>query len=352
MNTANTHLALQHLSRLTFVVVLVLGSGCASMRGKFKSGEMVDLMPFADQTIAMLTSSEYPLAQDRSVLIREFLTADTPGMARLDELLAEADRITESMLTYSVELVKISEMSVDEEDRIKALEAVVKTMEAPIRKKLALDDEAFKKHLNDITGQSDFLAAVREVQPLIESAGIYYGLVLSEAEAQATLATQAIDEKIDAKYQALFDFVKVLDARKETILKGLVLVHEHRAGDKEALKKLRDGKHILVTDALPPEQATTDDLARAETHLLERLQVMQTLFRSIEPEIDLYRRTHRELDEQYQFVRDGVAAARLKFVVWSQAHERMASGMKDDAEWFDISEAPALLIKAGVKAIK
>ena len=63
------------------------------------------------------------------------------------------------------------------------------------------------------------------------------------------------------------------------------------------------------------------------------------------------RETHREWDEQYTFVLDGIAVARLKFVVWSKAHEKMASGKKDEAEWFDIADAPKLLIKAGVKAL-
>jgi hypothetical protein len=135
-------------------------------------------------------------------------------------------------------------------------------------------------------------------------------------------------------------------------LKGLVLLHDYRKGDKAGLKKLREGGYIINPEYLPSEKGAPGDLAKAEAHLLERLQVMQTLFRSIAPEIDLYRRTHRELDQQCEFVRDGIATSRLKFVVWSQAHERMASGMKDDAEWFDISDAPTMLIKAGVKALK
>ena len=169
---------------------------------------------------------------------------------------------------------------------------------------------------------------------------------------EATDAVKTVDTRIDAKYAALLDFVKVYDARKQSVFEGLTRIHEFRTGRKEALTELLEGGHILDSHFFPASSGDSDSLAKAEAHLLERLQVLQALSASIEPEMDLYRRTHRELDEQYQFVLDGISVSRLKFVVWSQAHQKMSSGQKDPAEWFDIADAPGLLIKAGVKAIK
>jgi hypothetical protein len=343
------------LVMLGAVAILVGSTGCSSMRGfggKFRSHEKVDLMPFAEQTIAILSGTEYPLAQDNSVLIREFLGEDMPGVAELDAALAESDRITDSIKIYSIELMKISRMEGDEDVRTKALAKVVRTLEAPIRKKLDLTDEMFAQKLEEIAAKPDFLAGVRAVQPLIDSAGLYYSTLLNSAEKHAKFVAQSIDAAIDDKYAALLEFGKVLEARKRAVLEGLALVHHYRRGDKAALKTLRAGEYILDAAAMPSAAGTPAELATAEAHFLERLTVMQTLYASVEKETDLYRRTHHELDEQYAFVREGLGAARLKFVVWSQAHEKMASGMKDSAEWFDIADAPGMLIKAGAKVLK
>ena len=345
------------VARLTIVgaaALLAVSTGCSSMRGlgsKFRSHEVVDLMPFAQETLSILSSVEYPLAQDNSVLIREFLGDETPGVAELDASLAAADVITDSIQTYSVELMKISRMEGEEAIRTEALAEVVRTLEAPIREKLELSDEMFEQKLKEIAAKPDFLAAIRAVQPLVESAGIFYSTLLDGAEKHAVTVSRSIDAAIDAKYGPLLEFAKVLESRKRAVLEGLALLHHYRRGDKTALKTLRTGDYILDAAAIPSAAGTPPELAKAEAHLLERLTVMQTLYASVEKEMDLYRRTHHELDEQYLFVREGIAAARLKFVVWSQAHEKMASGMKDSAEWFDIADAPGLLIKAGVKAI-
>ena len=333
-------------------MAVLLGSGCASTRSKFKSHEKVDLMPFAEQTIAILSSTEYPLAQDNSVLIREFLGDETPGVLELDAALEEADGITESMQIYSIELMKISRLQGEDDVRVKAVAEVVRTVEAPIRKKLDLTDALFEEKLAEIAAKPDFLAAIRAVQPLIDSAGVYYSSVLDSAESYAAAAALSVDAAIDTKYAALLEFRKVLDSRKQAVLEGLAFVHHYRRGDKTALQALRTGVYILDPLLQLSAKGTPEELVKVEAYLLERLTVMQTIYASVEKEVDLYQRTHRELDEQYQFVRDGLGAARLKFVVWAEAHEKMASGMKDPAEWFDIADAPSLLIKAGVKAVK
>ena len=236
----STNALIQSATRsILFVgMAVLLGSGCASTRSKFKSHEKVDLMPFAEQTIAILSSTEYPLAQDNSVLIREFLGDETPGVLELDAALEEADGITESMQIYSIELMKISRLQGEDDVRVKAVAEVVRTVEAPIRKKLDLTDALFEEKLAEIAAKPDFLAAIRAVQPLIDSAGVYYSSVLDSAESYAAAAALSVDAAIDTKYAALLEFRKVLDSRKQAVLEGLAFVHHYRRGDKTALQAL------------------------------------------------------------------------------------------------------------------
>jgi spermidine/putrescine-binding protein len=47
----------------------------------------------------------------------------------------------------------------------------------------------------------------------------------------------------------------------------------------------------------------------------------------------------------------GIKEARLTFIVWGRAYQKMALGKTDPAEWFDISESGNLLMGAAGRAI-
>jgi len=47
---------------------------------------------------------------------------------------------------------------------------------------------------------------------------------------------------------------------------------------------------------------------------------------------------------------DAIREARLTFVVWSRAYQKMASGKTEPAEWFDISDTGKLLFGVAKKA--
>ncbi len=71
----------------------------------------------------------------------------------------------------------------------------------------------------------------------------------------------------------------------------------------------------------------------------------------IEPDWIHYRATHLELDDLYKDAQYEIRQIRLITLVWIRAHQKMASGIVSPAEWFDISDAPAMLLKMGTKAV-
>lgn len=115
--------------------------------------------------------------------------------------------------------------------------------------------------------------------------------------------------------------------------------------------RLSGDEFILVAEHRPSAQAGEEELAKAEAYLMERLTTMKRINDEMMPEVELYRDTHREWDAEFSSAVDGVARARAKYIFWSRAHRKIASGITDPAKWFDISEAPALLFKAGKKAL-
>jgi hypothetical protein len=122
-------------------------------------------------------------------------------------------------------------------------------------------------------------------------------------------------------------------------------------GDNGAMTKLLKGKYILKPKYLPSGKPSQQEIVVMETYLLDSLTKMSNIYDRLKPELDLYRATHRELDEQEDSVRTSIARSRLNFLIWTRAHRKMASGVKDPAKWFDIKDAPTILIKAGVRAL-
>lgn len=353
-NTTNT--PLRFTVPLMIVSAVLLCSGCASTGKTMKLGfwggdEKVNLAPFAAQTMGFLGGPEYPISRETAVLIRKYLASDTFGMAELDSLLVESDKITDQMITYSVELVGISEIDGSTKDKIAALADTVRVFKGPIKQKLELSDEAFDERIAAIVDQNEFLDAIRAVQPLIDSVSVYYGSLMDQIQKQTEEKARAIDAAIDADFQPLIDFVNVLTTRRQTILIGLGYLHKARQGDAGALAKLADGGIIIEERFKPKAGASEEDLAVVEEHLLDRLSMLKRIHDEMMPDVEMYRMTHQELDREYERVIIDVAAARVKFVIWSRAHRTMASGEKDPAKWFDVRDAPEFLVKAVKKAV-
>ena len=102
---------------------------------------------------------------------------------------------------------------------------------------------------------------------------------------------------------------------------------------------------------IPKGKPTEDDLTKIAEHLIKRLEITHKIWQEIEPDWELYRATHRELDELYQTIQVRLKRTRAAVIIWIRAHQKMASGKTNPAEWFDVENAPAQLFQLRSKAI-
>ena len=86
-------------------------------------------------------------------------------------------------------------------------------------------------------------------------------------------------------------------------------------------------------------------------HLVEKLDKVHRIGEEIKQDWEVYRATHRELDNLHKKARFETRQIRFMTLVWLRAHQKMASGVTNPAEWFDISEAPGMLLKTGTNVI-
>jgi len=73
-------------------------------------------------------------------------------------------------------------------------------------------------------------------------------------------------------------------------------------------------------------------------------------YHQLKPDYDDYFRSHNELKKIIDTKDEGIKEARLTFIIWSRAYQKMAMGKTDPAEWFDISESGTLLMGAAGRA--
>ena len=86
-------------------------------------------------------------------------------------------------------------------------------------------------------------------------------------------------------------------------------------------------------------------------HLMKTLEIIDTIWNQIEPDWELYRNIHLELDRLYKQLINETRRVRLITLVWLRAHLKMASGTTSPAEWFDTKETPSILLKSGTNLL-
>ena len=61
--------------------------------------------------------------------------------------------------------------------------------------------------------------------------------------------------------------------------------------------------------------------------------------------------SHNELKKIVKAKDQGIKEARLTFIIWSRAYQKMAAGKIDPAEWFDVSESGTVLMGVAGRAV-
>ena len=330
------------------IVVLATMSGCA----KLTKTKAADVAFFADTTIALVGQSESNMSRDDAVYTREYFDFDGEEEKTLLELADEIRFYKRALITYSLDLVTISETGASEEDRVALYAVRLDKLDEWVEQNLNLETKRYSYIVESVREQSRFLGALNEAQPIINAIGRYAEFLLAEVEVATDALILMLEQRIDDRYAPLAQFREDLWSEKQAVLQAMRLLSLARNGDSEALDDLR------VTDAVrqrppagSPDTSGESFLAETEGYLRGRLDEVYRLEEKMQVDWDAYRAVHRELNE----IRKELVAARnrsrLLFLVWVRAHKKMASGTVTPAEWFSIEDVPATLLSAGARVV-
>ncbi len=334
---------------ICLLAIFLLLSACASFNKKFKPSTEANVGIFADNTLAMLAATGFGFTKN-NLYTKGYFSYDEPEEMLFLGTRDGVEQVLNIMVRYSLRLVSITDKHDTARDQITAYVSYLQEIDDKILVALELDSDYYAELIVEVGEQKKFMAALKTAQPIVDALGHYMDRTLDELEDAAGALALKIDLKIDVRYADLIRYQKALEKEKYAILSALEQLHLTRRGNIEAYDMLKAGETTIPRGMLTEDLPTYEERWSIVKHQIERLDILHRVVEEIQPDWDLYRETHLELDEIHKLLNMESRKMRLITLVWIRAHQKMAAGIASPAEWFNINEAPSILINMGVKA--
>jgi hypothetical protein len=336
---------------ISVFIALITVTSCSSVSQKFQPTVVANVGVFADQTLAMLSESDFGFSADQAIYLRDFIDRNNELEIQFDAYKKEAAQFFREIMDYSMGLVLIVENNPDPADRVAEYAAFISEFDDELLIKLGLEQDHYDEILANVRSAEKFLDALRQAQPIINGAGRYMNQVLDNLFAQLELLGIDLEKRIDDRFEAVVRYQRALELEKYAILRAMEKLYNAIDGDNEAYQAFIESRAITRRSLIPANEPTEADFEALWDHLFARLEGLDRVVKEVQPDWELFRATHRELDKGKVRVTDNISRARLITLVWLRAHQKMASGVTNPAEWFDIRTLPKQLINVGIKTL-
>jgi len=333
-----------------FITVMMVTS-CASMTQKFKKGTVANVGVFADQTIAMLSEADFGFSDDQAIYLRDFWDAEYSLEKGFMQHRNEAGLFFRGIVLYSLNLVLIVETKPSVEAQIEAYADYLGDFDDTLLNNLGMEKDHYTEMIEKVRASETLLEALRAAQPIINASGRYMNLILDNLNESLEELVIDLEKRIDFRYRDVVHFQKVLEKEKYWVLGAMEKLYWANDGDREAYKELIDSQAIIKKSIIPEGDPTEDDFITLAKYLYGRLNGLARIVQEIEPDWELFRASHRELDAAHLRGLDKIRQARLITLVWIRAHQKMSSGVSTPAEWFDFKSLPKRLIEQGTSSV-
>ena len=347
---------MRELNKLTILlIVMATLTGCS----KFLKQESENLTPFANQTISLVSSLEYGLSDNEILYLRkidDYIDEDNV-FDRFDALENQIGNQLKALVTYSMQMVTISEQDISENkksnelaDILVSLSALVKGDEVIVDKNR--DEVKNRDILTRVRASEDYLESLRILLPAINEFSTHALTILDELELEKRKVVQHLDTAIDKKYGPAIEFEHELRLIRNNYYDSVLALSKYAATrDAKYIDEARGSGVLPVVDALRGKKSLTNkEILNLHKIITGRMAMVNENYNQLKPDYDEYFNSHNELKKIGNAKDQGIKEARLTFIIWSRAYQKMAMGKADPAEWFDISESGTLLMGAAGRA--
>ena len=338
------------------LIVTVMLNGCS----KFLKSESENLTPFANQTISLVSSLDYGLSDNEILYLRKidnYIEVDKP-FERFDALENQVGNQLKALVTYSIQMVTISEQNISENKKSNELADILTSLHELIREyEIVADEDRDVDRNKDIMARvrasEDYLESLRILLPAINDFSAHAIEVLDELELEKRKAVQYLDEAIDRKYGKAIAFENELRLIRNDYYDTILTLSKYASTrDSKYIEQARTIGVLPVVEALKGKKSLSNkEIMAIHKIVTQRMAVVNENYKQLKPDYDEYFRSHNELKKIIKAKDAGIKEARLTFIIWSRAYQKMALGKSDPAEWFDVSESGGLLMGAAGRAV-
>lgn len=330
-------------------------TGCS----KFLKTESENLTPFANQTISLISNLDYGLSDNDILYLRkiEDYIDSEKSFDRFDALEHQAERQLKALVTYSIQMVTISEQELSENQKSNELADILIVLSDLTREDEVIvdenrDTERIKKIMAQVRASEDYLESLRILLPAINDFTAHAIKVLDELELEKRKVVSDIDEAIDKKYGKAIEFEQELRSLRNKYYDSILALSRYAdTRDAKYIEQASKPGVLPVVDALKGKKTLSNkELLALHKILTDRMAMVNENYKQLKPDYDEYFSSHSELKKLLDSKNAGIKEARLTFIVWSRAYQKMALGKTNPAEWFDISESGTLLMGAAGRA--
>lgn len=336
--------------------LLVFLSGCA----KFVKTQSEALRPFSNQTISLVSSLDYGLSDNKILYLRDIdKSIDKNGT--FDRYVALENQVgnqLKALVAYSIKIVRISELPVTENEKSNKLADVLISLNDLVVKNEVIagakeNIERDKKIIAEVRNSEDYLRSIRLLLPIVNDFSLHALEVIDELEVEQRKLVLLFEQAIDGKYGDAIDFEKELRKNRNIFYKALIAISNYaKTKDVAYLDEVKTYEIPLVNKTLKSKKRLSgDDILKIHGFATKRLAMLNENNEQLQPDIDAYYASFRELRDVVKTKKAGIKEARLTFIVWTKAYRQMAAGKTNPAEWFDISDSGSLLMGAAGRAV-
>ncbi|MBK8869715.1 MAG: hypothetical protein IPN19_01385 [Elusimicrobia bacterium] len=286
------------------------------MKKKFSGSESVNMTPFAENTLLLLSELDYGMSPEDIAVAQKYMDLEDPNMKELRSLVLIQRTFLKGIVEYSLKIVALGQSNLSDREQAKAyhdyLRGLVEWFVKTGQDRGSPTTEQYKAVLEKVVAAQDLLSGLRAAQPLILR---FNEINLALAQEIAKIKAKVVEKtlvRIDQEFEGTVGLALTVHREKEKLAKVLQKSIENDSG---ASLKEKSRRY---------EEA--DELSRVvATNVTAYLSAKTLISRVVQNHDDMIRRGGKTI------------------YLWTNAHKKMASGIKNPAEWFPLTDVSTLV---------
>lgn len=325
---------------------LTIGQGCTAISEKLVGKEHEEITPFAQKTVEVLAVENIQIHESELIHLRPYVDDSFVELAELQQQMQRVDAFRDSIIAYSIDLVRVTELYSTDTDRVDAyashIEQTVGEMELMW---LDISDQEWEQIVDDLRAQETLLDALRTFQPVINRASRDFEQLICSIETDLiTAARTEFDRRIEADFMEINEFLLRQKSMREQLVVAMIAIDEYRHGRSAAIAEFRQ-KQTPIGKLFPADALSEQQIDRLETDLYERIKKSTSLIAEMHLDSANYEKARNELYQREAELRAALNIARVQITTWALAHQALANGVKDPGEWMELSIKAAELVR-------